>query len=68
MTFTLSQSPANKKALLLASKRADCSYDVDWHLLQNHHLACLTASIFYAYLLKFSHQRTDFIPPQLTVS
>ena len=42
MTLIPSQSPANKKALLLAGKRADCGYDVGWDLFQNYHLARLT--------------------------
>jgi len=38
MTLIPSQSPANKKALLLASKRADC-IAVGWGLLQDYHLS-----------------------------
>ena len=39
MTLIPSQSPSNKKALWLASQRADCSYDVGWSLFQDYHLS-----------------------------
>ena len=47
MTLAPSQPRPNKKALLLASKRADYGYDVGWGLLQNHHLSgvCVVSSL-----------------------